>query len=115
MEKISRRCWRRRRLRSDYQAGPVSAHAEAVEIHEGPAGAATADRRNSQEVWKRSAGDAGADAGSDLIIKLVLFPLTLKQLKSMKAQQALQPQIAEIRKKYGKDQQAMLAQTQAQI
>lgn len=48
-----------------------------------------------------------------LIIKLVLFPLTLKQLKSMKAQQALQPQIAEIRKKYGKDQQAMLAQTQA--
>ena len=40
-----------------------------------------------------------------LIIKLILFPLTLQQLKSMKATQALQPEMAEIRKKYGKDQQ----------
>lgn len=40
-----------------------------------------------------------------LIIRLILFPLTLKQLKSMKATQALQPQMAEIRKKY-KDQRA---------
>ena len=40
-----------------------------------------------------------------LIIRLVLFPLTLKQLKSMKATQALQPQMAEVRKKY-KDQRA---------
>ena len=39
-----------------------------------------------------------------LIIKLLLFPLTLKQLKSMKANQQLQPQIQEIRKKYAKDQ-----------
>jgi YidC/Oxa1 family membrane protein insertase len=39
-----------------------------------------------------------------LLVKLILFPLTLKQLKSMKATQALQPQMAEIRKKYGKDQ-----------
>ncbi len=43
-----------------------------------------------------------------LIIKLVLFPLTLKQLKSMKANQALQPKIQEIRKKYAKDQQAQM-------
>jgi YidC/Oxa1 family membrane protein insertase len=46
-----------------------------------------------------------------LIIKLILFPLTLKQLKSMKANQQLQPQIQEIRKKYAKkDQQAQQVQ-----
>ncbi|MEO8972022.1 MAG: YidC/Oxa1 family membrane protein insertase, partial [Ktedonobacteraceae bacterium] len=45
-----------------------------------------------------------------LVIKLILFPLTLKQLKSMKATQALQPQMAEVRKKYAKDQ---LAQSRA--
>ncbi len=47
-----------------------------------------------------------------LIIKLLLFPLTLKQLKSMKATQALQPQLQEIKKKY-KDQKAQLEATQA--
>ncbi len=41
-----------------------------------------------------------------LIIKLVLFPLTLQQLKSMRATQALQPQMAEVRRKHAKDQQA---------
>lgn len=41
-----------------------------------------------------------------LLIKLILFPLTLKQLKSMKATQTLQPQMAEIKKKHGKDQRA---------
>jgi YidC/Oxa1 family membrane protein insertase len=48
-----------------------------------------------------------------LVIKLVLFPLTLQQLKSMKATQALQPQMAEIRKKYAKDQQAQAMAMQA--
>jgi YidC/Oxa1 family membrane protein insertase len=48
-----------------------------------------------------------------LIIKLILFPLTLKQLKSMKANQQLQPQIQEIRKKYAKDQQAQVQALQA--
>jgi YidC/Oxa1 family membrane protein insertase len=48
-----------------------------------------------------------------LIIKLVLFPLTLKQLKSMKATQALQPQMQEIRKKYAKDQQGQAVAMQA--
>jgi YidC/Oxa1 family membrane protein insertase len=48
-----------------------------------------------------------------IVIKLVLFPLTLQQLKSSKAMQALQPQIADIKKKYSKDQQAMLQATQA--
>ena len=48
-----------------------------------------------------------------IIIKLVLFPLTLQQLKSMKATQALQPQMAEIRKKYAKDQQAQMQAMQS--
>ncbi len=48
-----------------------------------------------------------------LIIKLVLFPLTLQQLKSMKATQVLQPMMAEIRKKYANDQQAQMQATQA--
>ncbi len=39
-------------------------------------------------------------------VKLILFPLTIQQLKSMKATQALQPQMAEIKKKYAKDQRA---------
>jgi YidC/Oxa1 family membrane protein insertase len=48
-----------------------------------------------------------------LIIKLLLFPLTLKQLKSMKANQQLQPKIQELRKKYAKDQQAQMQALQA--
>jgi YidC/Oxa1 family membrane protein insertase len=48
-----------------------------------------------------------------LIIKLVLFPLTLKQLKSAKANQVLQPQMQEIRRKYAKDQQAQAMAMQA--
>ncbi|HZR44162.1 MAG TPA: YidC/Oxa1 family membrane protein insertase [Ktedonobacteraceae bacterium] len=48
-----------------------------------------------------------------LIIRLVLVPVTLQQLKSMKANQALQPQMAELRKKYAKDQQAQARAMQA--
>ncbi len=48
-----------------------------------------------------------------IVIKLILFPLTLQQLKSMKASQALQPQMAEVRKKYAKDQQAQALAMQA--
>jgi YidC/Oxa1 family membrane protein insertase len=48
-----------------------------------------------------------------LIIKLILFPLTLQQLKSMKATQALQPKMAEIRQKYKNDQKAQMASMQA--
>lgn len=47
-----------------------------------------------------------------LIVRLVLFPLTLKQLQSTKATQVIQPQIAEIRKKY-KNQQEQAAALQA--
>jgi YidC/Oxa1 family membrane protein insertase len=48
-----------------------------------------------------------------LAVKLILFPLTLQQLKSMKATQALQPQMQEIKKKYAKDQRAQMEATQA--
>src|SRR5258708_1645635 len=48
-----------------------------------------------------------------LVIKLILFPLTLQQLKSMKATQALQPQMAQLRKKYAGDQQGQAAALQA--
>jgi len=48
-----------------------------------------------------------------LIIRLCLFPLTLKQLRSTKATQAIQPLIADIRKKYAGDQQAQYRAMQA--
>src|SRR5579883_301347 len=48
-----------------------------------------------------------------LIIRLCLFPLTLKQLRSTKATQAVQPLIADIRKKYAGDQQAQYRAMQA--
>ena len=48
-----------------------------------------------------------------IMIRLVLFPLTVKQLKSQKAMQAIQPQMAEIRKKYPKDRQAQYQEIQA--
>jgi YidC/Oxa1 family membrane protein insertase len=48
-----------------------------------------------------------------LIIKLILFPLTVKSLKSMKATQALQPKLVEIRQKYKNDQQAQMQAMQA--
>ena len=48
-----------------------------------------------------------------LVIKLILFPLTLQQLKSMKATQALQPKMAEIKKKYANNQQEQALAMQA--
>jgi YidC/Oxa1 family membrane protein insertase len=47
-----------------------------------------------------------------LIVRLAMFPLTLKQLKSTKATQAIQPLIADVRKKY-KDQKEQYAAMQA--
>jgi len=49
-----------------------------------------------------------------LIVRLVTLPLTLKQLRSTKAMQALQPQLAELQKKYAKDKQK-LAQEQMRM
>ena len=48
-----------------------------------------------------------------ILIRLLLFPLTLKQLKSTKAMQAVQPLIADVKKQYPKDQRAQLEATQA--
>jgi YidC/Oxa1 family membrane protein insertase len=48
-----------------------------------------------------------------VVIKLILFPLTLKQLKSMKATQMLQPKMAEIKKKYANNQQEQMVAIQA--
>jgi YidC/Oxa1 family membrane protein insertase len=40
-------------------------------------------------------------------IRLVLFPLFVKQVKSQRAMQELQPEIAKLRKQYGSDRQGM--------
>jgi len=40
-----------------------------------------------------------------LIIRIILFPLTLSQIKGMQAQKELQPKIQELQKKYGKDRE----------
>jgi len=42
-----------------------------------------------------------------IIVNLCLLPLTLKQLRSSKAMQDLQPKIAELQKKYAKDKQKL--------
>ncbi|MFL5624499.1 MAG: YidC/Oxa1 family membrane protein insertase [Ktedonobacteraceae bacterium] len=68
---------------------------------------------NALMVLYRMIGDFGLSIiVLTLIVKLLLFPLTLQQLKSMKATQALQPQMQEIRKKYAKDQRAQAAAMQ---
>ncbi len=48
-----------------------------------------------------------------VVIRLVLFPLYMKQLKSSKAMQAIQPLIADIKKQYPKDQRAQYQAMQA--
>jgi YidC/Oxa1 family membrane protein insertase len=40
-------------------------------------------------------------------IRLILFPLFVKQIKSQRAMQELQPEIAKLRKQYGSDRQGM--------
>ncbi len=47
-----------------------------------------------------------------LIVRLCLFPLTLKQLRSTKATQAIQPLMADMKKKYTDDTRAQYAETQ---
>jgi YidC/Oxa1 family membrane protein insertase len=49
-----------------------------------------------------------------IIVNLILFPLTLRQLKSTKAMQEIQPKLVEIQKKYAKDRQK-LAQEQMKL
>ena len=49
-----------------------------------------------------------------IIIRGLMLPLTLKQLRATKGMQVLQPQLAELQKKYGKDKQR-LAQEQLKM
>ncbi len=42
-----------------------------------------------------------------VIVRGVMYPLTLKQLRASKGMQELQPKLAEIRKKYAKDRQRL--------
>jgi YidC/Oxa1 family membrane protein insertase len=49
-----------------------------------------------------------------IFVNLCMLPLTLKQIQSTKAMQELQPMLAELQKKYGKDRQK-LAQEQMRL
>jgi len=49
-----------------------------------------------------------------IVVNVVMYPLTLKQINAMKATQTLQPKIAELQKKYAKDKQK-LAQEQMRL
>src|SRR4029450_1018167 len=56
--------------------------------------------------------DAGFSWGMSIIlltviVRLLLVPLTIKQIRSMNALRALQPQLKEIQEKYKGDRQAM--------
>lgn len=42
-----------------------------------------------------------------IVIRLLMFPLTIKQLHATKALQTLQPQLAKLQKKYAKDKQRL--------
>jgi YidC/Oxa1 family membrane protein insertase len=46
-----------------------------------------------------------------IVIKMALYPLTIKQLRSQRAQQALQPQLQELKAKYGDDKVKLNAET----
>ena len=46
-----------------------------------------------------------------IIIRLILSPLQIVQLRSARAMQRLQPHIAELRKKHGKDKQKLTEET----
>ncbi len=49
-----------------------------------------------------------------IIVNLLIFPLTLKQMRASRAMQELQPKIAELQKKYARDRQR-LAQEQMRL
>ncbi len=49
-----------------------------------------------------------------IVIKIILYPLTVKQMQSMKAMQRLQPQLKKIQEKY-KDDKVAMQQKMAQL
>lgn len=70
-------------------------------------------------LWNLIFGDPPAESGLSglawvlaivflvVTIRVVLFPLFVKQVKSQRAMQELQPEIAKLRKQYGSDRQGM--------
>ena len=42
-----------------------------------------------------------------IVVNVLMYPLTMKQVRATKAMQALQPKLAELKKKYGKDKEKM--------
>ena len=65
--------------------------------------------------WFNSAQIPGA-AGLAIILftilaRLIILPLTLKSLQSTRRMQELQPQLKELQRKYGKDQQKLTEET----
>ena len=53
--------------------------------------------------------------GLTIVVRGLMFPLTIKQLRATKAMQSLQPKIAELQKKYGKDNKDKLAKEQMRL
>jgi YidC/Oxa1 family membrane protein insertase len=49
--------------------------------------------------------------GLTILVRLLTFPLTQRQIRSMKAMQDLQPQIQKLQKKYSKDREKLSAAT----
>ena len=52
-----------------------------------------------------------AIVGLTVVVRLLTFPLTQKQIRSMKAMQDLQPEIQKLQKKLGKDREKLSAAT----
>ncbi|CAA9272335.1 MAG: Inner membrane protein translocase and chaperone YidC, short form OxaI-like [uncultured Blastococcus sp.] len=77
-------------------------------------------------LWNTLFGDPAAETGLAglawvlaivflvVTIRVILFPLFVKQVKSQRAMQEIQPEIAKLRKQYGSDRQGM-AQAQQQM
>ena len=75
-------------------------------------------------LWDLAFGDPPAESGLAglawalaivflvVTIRLLLFPLFVKQVKSQRAMQELQPELAKLRKQYGSDRQGMAAAQQ---
>jgi YidC/Oxa1 family membrane protein insertase len=78
-----------------------------------------------QQLWDLVFGDPPAESGLAglawvlaivflvVTIRLLLFPLFVKQIKSQRAMQELQPEMQKLRKQYGSDRQGMAAAQQA--
>ncbi|MCA0147069.1 membrane protein insertase YidC [Blastococcus sp. LR1] len=76
-------------------------------------------------LWNLAFGDPPAESGLSglswvlaivflvVTIRLILFPLFVKQVKSQRAMQELQPELAKLRKQYGSDRQGMAVAQQA--